>query len=309
VRVLFGDRLTGTLQPNILAINSYYPYGMLIKSLSQNSETYRWGFQGHEQDNEIKGAGNHLRFGDYGYDTRLGRRWNLDPVDQVGISNYAVFKNNPIINVDPDGKQIRPSPARRGNNYNLRNYNRNYSMFYNGIQPKSTIQSTRYQRVASMTSINNEKHSYVQDIETAGGNNVQISNNNKGGKRLTFAGEFVDDVIRNFQIIKTVIYNPDGRIENRTDFLLMDIKDIEDQAKWELEYKELTEEIGQMPMFNPYDNESIKKVFEYQQTVRDRIGISPKQKAKEEYLLHPEKFEQVSTKKEIKPEFRKGGNL
>ncbi|MDR2910341.1 MAG: hypothetical protein LBV47_03105, partial [Bacteroidales bacterium] len=107
VRVLFGDRLTkqaGSLSPNILATNSYYPYGMLIKSLSQNSDSYRWGFQGHEQDNEIKGIGNHLKFGDYGYDTRLGRRWNLDPVDQIVISNYAVFGNNPIINVDPDGQ-------------------------------------------------------------------------------------------------------------------------------------------------------------------------------------------------------------
>jgi RHS repeat-associated protein len=106
VRVLFGDRLTkqaGSLSPNILATNSYYPYGMLIKSLSQNSDSYRWGFQGHEQDNEIKGTGNHLRFGDYGYDTRLGRRWNLDPVDQVGISNYAVFKNNPMRFIDPTG--------------------------------------------------------------------------------------------------------------------------------------------------------------------------------------------------------------
>jgi RHS repeat-associated protein len=93
-----------TLQPNILTTNSYYPYGMLIKSLSQNSETYRWGFQGHEQDNEIKGTGNHLSFGNYGYDTRLGRRWNLDPVDQIGISNYAVFGNNPIMLIDKNSK-------------------------------------------------------------------------------------------------------------------------------------------------------------------------------------------------------------
>jgi hypothetical protein len=31
------------------------------------------------------------------YDTRLGRRWNVDPVDQIYISNYATFKNNPIL--------------------------------------------------------------------------------------------------------------------------------------------------------------------------------------------------------------------
>ncbi len=37
------------------------------------------------------------------YDTRLGRRWNLDPVDQVSISNYAVLSNSPILKVDPLG--------------------------------------------------------------------------------------------------------------------------------------------------------------------------------------------------------------
>jgi len=64
---------------------------------------YRFGFGGHEKDDEVKGDGNHLSFGDYGYDPRLGRRWNLDPIDQVSISNYATFSNSPIIRVDPTG--------------------------------------------------------------------------------------------------------------------------------------------------------------------------------------------------------------
>ena len=108
VRVVFGDRLSinsisGTLSPEIFAVNNYYPFGMIIKSLSQNAEEYRFGFGGHEKDDEIKGIGNHLKFGDYGYDTRLGRRWRLDPVDQVSVSNYAGFANNPILFVDIDG--------------------------------------------------------------------------------------------------------------------------------------------------------------------------------------------------------------
>ena len=65
---------------------------------------YRYGFNGHENDDEIKGTGNHLSFGDYGYDPRLGRRWNLDPVEQVGISPYATFNNNPIYFIDIDGQ-------------------------------------------------------------------------------------------------------------------------------------------------------------------------------------------------------------
>lgn len=45
-----------------------------------------------------------MSFGDYGYDPRLGRRWQIDPVEQVGISPYAAFNNNPIFFVDLDGE-------------------------------------------------------------------------------------------------------------------------------------------------------------------------------------------------------------
>ena len=37
------------------------------------------------------------------YDTRTARRWNLDPVDQISISNYAVNGLNPILYSDPEG--------------------------------------------------------------------------------------------------------------------------------------------------------------------------------------------------------------
>jgi RHS repeat-associated protein len=70
------------------------------------SATYRYGFGGHEKDNEIKGSGNHLSFGDYGYDPRLGRRWNVDPManEMPGTSPYSYAYNNPILLKDPDGK-------------------------------------------------------------------------------------------------------------------------------------------------------------------------------------------------------------
>ena len=37
------------------------------------------------------------------YDTRIGRRWNVDPVTVPSESPYAAFRNNPIILNDPNG--------------------------------------------------------------------------------------------------------------------------------------------------------------------------------------------------------------
>lgn len=65
-----------------------------------------FGFNGQEKDNEVAGEGNSYTAEFWHYDTRLGRRFNLDPVDQISISNYAAFRNNPIIFIDPLGDEV-----------------------------------------------------------------------------------------------------------------------------------------------------------------------------------------------------------
>jgi hypothetical protein len=87
-----------------MSIKDHNPFGMIMPGRNFNASSYRFGFGGHEKDDEIKGSGNHLSFGDYGYDTRLGRRWQLDPEPIIGISGYSAFNDNPILHADPDGK-------------------------------------------------------------------------------------------------------------------------------------------------------------------------------------------------------------
>jgi RHS repeat-associated protein len=75
----------------------------LVDVCDEDGDRYRFGFNGQEKDNEIAGVGNHNTAEFWEYDTRLGRRWNVDPVDQVSISNYAVNALNPITFIDPNG--------------------------------------------------------------------------------------------------------------------------------------------------------------------------------------------------------------
>ena len=89
--------------------NNYYAFGMVMPGRNyQSSIGYRFGYGGHEKDNEVSGEGNHLAFGDYGLDTRLGRRWNIEPYIKKypRNSSYLVFGNNPVLYADPDGKDI-----------------------------------------------------------------------------------------------------------------------------------------------------------------------------------------------------------
>jgi RHS repeat-associated protein len=84
-------------EPVILTAQDYYPFGMISRvALPNNGQTYRFGFNGQEMNNEVKGLGNSYTAMFWEYDSRIGRRWNLDPKPTPGISEYSVFNNNPI---------------------------------------------------------------------------------------------------------------------------------------------------------------------------------------------------------------------
>ena len=68
-----------------------------------SSDKYRFGFDGQEKVDEVSGPGNHNTAKFWEYDTRLGRRWNPDPVVKVWESPYAGLSDNPILRIDPNG--------------------------------------------------------------------------------------------------------------------------------------------------------------------------------------------------------------
>jgi len=70
-----------------------------------NANSYKYGFGGKENDNEIKGSGNSLDFGERINDPRLGRWLSVDPLASnfPWQSPYTSMDNNPIYLVDPTG--------------------------------------------------------------------------------------------------------------------------------------------------------------------------------------------------------------
>jgi len=74
----------------------------------RSSVSYRFGFNGKENDNEIKGDGNSVDFGARIYDSRLGRWMSMDPLQgkYPNLSPYCFVGNMPLCAIDPDGKDI-----------------------------------------------------------------------------------------------------------------------------------------------------------------------------------------------------------
>jgi hypothetical protein len=81
---------------------------VLVDICDTDGDKYRFGWNGQEKVNEIAGVGNHTTAEFWEYDTRLGRRWNLDPVYRHHRSNYSAFGDNPILNVDINGDTENP---------------------------------------------------------------------------------------------------------------------------------------------------------------------------------------------------------
>jgi len=74
-----------------------------LKDLTWHSGSYPNAGNGQRKDDEVYGAGNLNMAKYWEYDTRLARRWNIDPVTKMWQSPYLTFRNSPLIYIDPNG--------------------------------------------------------------------------------------------------------------------------------------------------------------------------------------------------------------
>jgi hypothetical protein len=96
--------------PNRVGIRNstdYSPFGVELDGRTVSLDGYRFGFNTQEKTDEISGSGNHTTALYWEYDSRLGRRWNLDPKPNPSISSFSTFSNNSVRNSDFEGDTIR----------------------------------------------------------------------------------------------------------------------------------------------------------------------------------------------------------
>jgi len=93
---------------DVVSYSDYYPFGMQMPGRHGSSADYRYGFNGFEKDDEIKGEGNSYDFGARIYDPRIGRWFSRDALESKypSLSSYVGIGNNPIIFYDHDGNEI-----------------------------------------------------------------------------------------------------------------------------------------------------------------------------------------------------------
>jgi RHS repeat-associated protein len=87
----------------------YFTFGMLLPNRHGSSNEYRYGFQGQEKDDEIKGEGNSLNYKYRMHDPRIGRFFAVDPLAPKYPHNspYAYSENRVIDGVELEGLEVK----------------------------------------------------------------------------------------------------------------------------------------------------------------------------------------------------------
>ena len=101
---------TDYFQPEVLTAQDYYSFGMAMpgRKYTKPNSGYRYGFNGKENDNDIKGEGNQQDYGMRIYDVRLGRFLSMDPISRQypELTPFQFASNTPIWALDLDGLEM-----------------------------------------------------------------------------------------------------------------------------------------------------------------------------------------------------------
>lgn len=78
---------------------------MLVPNRHNSAESYRYGFNGKEKDDEVKGQGVQYDYGFRIYDASLGKFLSQDPLfrSYPNLTSYQFAHNTPISAIDLDG--------------------------------------------------------------------------------------------------------------------------------------------------------------------------------------------------------------
>ena len=91
---------------DVLTVDVYYPFGMLMPGRKYTAgDGFRYGFNGKENDDEVKGEANQQDYGLRIYDSRIAKFLSSDPLSMAFpyYSPYQFAGNTPIQAIDLDG--------------------------------------------------------------------------------------------------------------------------------------------------------------------------------------------------------------
>ena len=286
----------------------YYPSGVLF---DRNTEKERQPYMfGGKELVSMHGLNEYDFTGRWQYSI-IPSFTSLDPLCEkyYSVSPYVYCLDNPLKYVDPDGNQPRPlrPPVRRG----YRNAGRpNPYVFYpRGIKPQSYMQITNlsYTGNGLRQIIPIGPQTFLETVNTPGGNRVQINSNNIPGRALTGFGEYYDSYTdfknKLASLVSTVKYGEDGVIQNSTELVINDPNLAIQQLSYEAKAAEMNESLGELDFTGKSLEEMVEMSAERKAAIQEKLGLSPKDLIMIELFTNPNAFQSTQQERRILPEF------
>ena len=212
--------------------------------------------------------------------------------------------------MDPDGNQpqSRPTrPVRRG----YRNGGRPnpYAFYPRQMRPQSYTQKTSmtYRGNGTRQIVAMEPPTILHTVNTPGGNEVQMSGNNKWGTLLSGMLDLSDkykeykDLL--VSLVTTVNYGESGIVNNKTEIVIDDPQLAMLQLEYEAQAREIEKSLGEVDIKGKSMMEIIEILAERKKMIEDKIGLSPKAVMETMFYLYPERFQPGATVRQTLPEF------
>ena len=164
---------------------------------------YRYGFNGKENDNDVKGTGNQQDYGMRIYDPRLGRFLSVDPLTKAypWYTPYQFAGNSPILFIDLDGGEPKKGDPNYGQNLILGRVN--HISLSNGYLKRSNTPTPFARDNQNWLSFPNSASDFVSTANALfqfkdQNPNVKIKNIvlSAHGGRIFFQGSFVEAGLR-----------------------------------------------------------------------------------------------------------------
>ncbi len=173
------DELLVEIVEDVNPLTNDYPGG---EGSYESYGYYRYGFNGKENDNEVKGSGNQQDYGERNYDPRIGRLLSVDPLRKKFpfYTPYNFAANKPIWCIDYLG--LQDLPATNPSNGNIMSKDKFAQAALSTLNYQEAIKRNEnvvlrinYEVIpdgVSISDINSrERYSYTLNLNTAKGFN------------------------------------------------------------------------------------------------------------------------------------------
>ena len=173
----------------------YNLFGVPLEGRTWNADKYRYtGVNGQEADLELGSGVSSAEY--WEYDSKLGRRWNIDPKPNAHMSYYSCFGNSPIWKSDIKGDTIKYAPGIPADHQffknlnDLRKNNKQFDKILKRLESSKTVYNVTTDKLPEGTG----------GVFNPSNNSITISDEILGGKdKGAIQGAIAEEFFHAFQ--------------------------------------------------------------------------------------------------------------